>query len=87
MQQIITGIIASPGIKIGKAYVYHGSNLIIPKYTVEPRQGGGGCMDPVQQTLEKTKSDIKAHQEQYPGAFRAIMATFSRAILWSSKTP
>ena len=36
MQQLITGIIASPGIKIGKAYVYHGSNLIIPKYTVEP---------------------------------------------------
>jgi phosphotransferase system enzyme I (PtsI) len=86
MQQIITGIIASPGIKIGKAYVYHGSNLIIPKYTVEPDKVEAE-LDRYRQTLEKTKSDIKAIQEQISRSLSRDMADIFSSHLMVLEDP
>ncbi|HNU91701.1 MAG TPA: phosphoenolpyruvate--protein phosphotransferase [Spirochaetota bacterium] len=81
MQQLITGIIASPGIRIGRAYVYHGSNLIIPKYTVEP----GGVEEELgryNRALEKTKNDIQSIREQISKSLSRDMADiFSSHLL------
>lgn len=63
MHKITSGIIASPGIKIGKAYIYQGSNIIIPKYTITEEQLGTENAR-YENALEKTKNDIKSIQEQ-----------------------
>ncbi|TAL30744.1 MAG: phosphoenolpyruvate--protein phosphotransferase [Spirochaetes bacterium] len=63
MRTVITGIIASPGIKIGRVYLYRGNNIIIPKYTI----GEDQVEDELKRyhaALEKTKNDILDIQEQ-----------------------
>ena len=86
MQQLITGIVASPGIKIGKAYVYHGSNLIIPKYTVEP-ESVEDELDRYRRTLEKTKSDIQSIQEQISKSLSRDMADIFSSHLMVLEDP
>jgi phosphotransferase system enzyme I (PtsI) len=60
---ITKGIIASPGIRIGKAYVFQSEKIIIPKYTISEH-------DVVAEisrfglALEQTKNEIKKIQEQ-----------------------
>ncbi len=63
MRSVITGIIASPGIKIGKAYIYRGNNIIIPKYTIDEALIEEEVLR-YQAATEKTKRDILDIQEQ-----------------------
>ncbi len=63
MPIVIKGKTASPGIKIGKAHVYMGSNIVIPKYYITEK-------DIVKElnrfdlALEKTKKELIGIQKQ-----------------------
>lgn len=57
------GIIASPGIRIGKAYVYHGDTIIIQKYTIR-EEDVIFEISRLESAIEKTKTELKAIQEQ-----------------------
>ena len=57
------GIIASPGIRIGKAYVYNGENIIIPKHTIREDDIPFEIAR-FEKAVEQTKNDLKAIQEQ-----------------------
>ncbi len=86
MEKIIKGIIASPGIKIGKAYIYKGSNIIIPKYTIEENQ----IEEEIRRyrlSLEKTKNDIKAIQEQISKSLSRDMADIFSSHLMVLEDP
>ena len=64
MSRTITkGIIASPGIKIGKAFVFQGDKILTPKYILKDHE-----IEPeikrFEKALEKTKHEIQAIQTQ-----------------------
>ena len=61
--RIITGIIASPGIRIGIAYLYKGAKLVIPKYTIAETEISSEIAR-FTAAREKTKNEIKAIQAQ-----------------------
>jgi len=63
MPIIIKGIIASPGIKIGKAFIYRGTNVIIPKYIINENQIEKE-ISRFSRALEKTKKEIMEIQSQ-----------------------
>jgi len=61
--KIITGIPASPGIRIGKAYLYRGMKVIIPKYSLKDDE----VQDEIarfEKALITTKEQIRAIQQQ-----------------------
>ncbi len=62
-KHITTGTIASPGIKIGKAYVLQGHKVFIPKYTLRNDEVEKELAR-YEMALEKTKSDIREIQQQ-----------------------
>ncbi|HOT44709.1 MAG TPA: phosphoenolpyruvate--protein phosphotransferase [Spirochaetota bacterium] len=57
------GIIASPGIRIGKAYVYHGDTILIQKYTIR-EEDVTFEISRLESAIEKTKAELKSIQEQ-----------------------
>ncbi|OHD64840.1 MAG: phosphoenolpyruvate--protein phosphotransferase [Spirochaetes bacterium RBG_13_51_14] len=57
------GIVASPGIRVGKAYVYHGDKIIIPKYTIREDEITYEIAR-FEKAVEQTKEELKAIQEQ-----------------------
>ena len=64
MSQVIEkGIIASPGIRIGKAFLYHGQTIIIRKYTIREDEVSIE-ISRFEKAVEQTKNEIKAIQEQ-----------------------
>ncbi|HOT20560.1 MAG TPA: phosphoenolpyruvate-utilizing N-terminal domain-containing protein, partial [Spirochaetota bacterium] len=63
MSKSIEGVIASPGIVIGKAYIYRGDNIIIPKYTI-PAEQVEKEIKRYDESVKKTKEEIKAIQSQ-----------------------
>jgi phosphoenolpyruvate-protein phosphotransferase (PTS system enzyme I) len=67
------GIIASPGIRIGKAYVYHGEKIIIPKYTIREDDISFEIAR-FEKAVEQTKDDLKAIQEQIAHSLSRDMA-------------
>ncbi len=56
-KRIKKGIIASPGIKIGKAAVFHGNNVKIPKYNISDRNIDQE-IERFNNALEKTRDEI-----------------------------
>ncbi len=67
------GIIASPGIRIGKAYVYHGAKIIIPKYIIHENDITFEIAR-FEKAMEQTKDDLKAIQEQIARSLSRDMA-------------
>jgi phosphoenolpyruvate-protein phosphotransferase (PTS system enzyme I) len=67
------GIIASPGIRIGKAYVYHGAKIIIPKYLIHENDITFEIAR-FEKAVEQTKNDLKAIQEQIARSLSRDMA-------------
>ncbi|HOD15630.1 MAG TPA: phosphoenolpyruvate--protein phosphotransferase, partial [Spirochaetota bacterium] len=67
------GIIASPGIRIGKAYVYHGAKIIIPKYIIHENDITFEIAR-FEKAVEQTKDDLKAIQEQIARSLSRDMA-------------
>jgi phosphoenolpyruvate-protein phosphotransferase (PTS system enzyme I) len=63
MSSIIKGINVSPGIKIGKAYVYMGTNVFIPKYKISANDIDNEIKR-FDAALKKTKKEINDIQNQ-----------------------
>lgn len=64
MSQVIEkGIIASPGIRIGKAFLYHGQTVIVRKYTISEDEVSIE-ISRFEKAVEQTKNELKAIQEQ-----------------------
>ncbi|HOW83339.1 MAG TPA: phosphoenolpyruvate--protein phosphotransferase [Spirochaetota bacterium] len=64
MSQTITkGIIASPGIRIGKAFVYQGNKIIIPKYMLRDSEIEAE-LQRYERAFQKTKKEIQSIQTQ-----------------------
>jgi len=61
--KIISGIVASPGIRIGKAYLYKGAKVIIPKYTILDDEVDSQ-ISRFDLAREKTKNEIRTIQQQ-----------------------
>jgi phosphoenolpyruvate-protein phosphotransferase (PTS system enzyme I) len=61
--KVISGIVASPGIRIGKAYIYKGAKVIIPKYTILDGEVDSQ-ISRFEVAREKTKNEIKSIQQQ-----------------------
>jgi len=63
---ITKGIIASPGIRIGKAYLFQTGKIIIPKYTISENDVASE-ISRFELAIEQTKNEIKGIQEQIAG--------------------
>jgi phosphotransferase system enzyme I (PtsI) len=61
--KITKGVIASHGIKIGKAFVYQGEKIFIPKYYIKEEEIDSE-LNRFQVAIDKTKIDIAAIQQQ-----------------------
>jgi phosphotransferase system enzyme I (PtsI) len=68
-----TGIIASPGIRIGRAYIYKTTDIIIPKYSIDESDVESEIAR-VRESLKRTKEDITAIQEQISHSLSRDMA-------------
>jgi phosphotransferase system enzyme I (PtsI) len=86
MSEKISGIIASPGIRIGKAHVYKTSEAIIPKYSIRDKDVEAE-VDRYRQSLEKTKAEIMAIQEQISKSLSKDMADIFSSHLMVLEDP
>lgn len=81
MSTIITGTVASPGIVMGKAYIYRGTSFIIPKYKIEDDYIDSE-LSRFAIALHKTKNDIKEIEQQIEKNLSKEMASiFSSHIM------
>jgi phosphotransferase system enzyme I (PtsI) len=80
-KRIKKGIIASPGIKIGKAIVFHGDEVKIPKYHIEEDQ----LIDEINrfgEAVEKTAREIIEIQEKIANEnFNDLAEIFSTHLM------
>ncbi|MCL1833504.1 MAG: phosphoenolpyruvate--protein phosphotransferase [Leptospirales bacterium] len=80
-KRIKKGIIASPGIKIGKAIVFHGDEVKIPKYHIEEDQ----LVDEINRfvgAVEKTAREIIEIQEKIANeSFTDLAEIFSTHLM------
>jgi phosphoenolpyruvate-protein phosphotransferase (PTS system enzyme I) len=87
MSTIITkGIIASPGIRIGKAYVFQSGKIIIPKYTIS-EDDIANEISRFERAVEDTKNDIKGIQAQIAGNLSKDMADIFTSHLMVLEDP
>jgi phosphoenolpyruvate-protein phosphotransferase (PTS system enzyme I) len=84
--KIIKGIVASPGIRIGKAFIYKGTNIVIPKYTIAETQ-----IEPeiarFESAREKTKNEIRMIQSQMAQNFSTEMADIFASHIMALEDP
>lgn len=74
MSRTITrGIIASPGIRLGHAFIYKGSKIIIPKYKLRDDLIDSE-LERFDQALEKTKKEIQSIQTQIASSLSKEMS-------------
>jgi phosphotransferase system enzyme I (PtsI) len=86
MSKSIEGVIASPGIVIGKAYIYRGDNIIIPKYTI-PAEQVEKEIKRYDESVKKTKEEIKAIQSQIATSLSSDMADIFQSHLMVLEDP
>ncbi|HOS41184.1 MAG TPA: phosphoenolpyruvate--protein phosphotransferase, partial [Spirochaetota bacterium] len=81
MPQRIKGTVASPGIRIGRAYVYQTSKVYIPKYDITVDQIDAEIIR-FEDAIRKTKEEIKSIQGQIATSLSKDMADiFSSHIM------
>ncbi len=74
MSIIITkGTIASPGIRMGKAYIYHGDNIPVPKYQIGEKDVESEIQR-LHNAMETTKKEILEIQKQIASGLSKDMA-------------
>ncbi|TFH40398.1 MAG: phosphoenolpyruvate--protein phosphotransferase, partial [Chrysiogenales bacterium] len=74
MSLVITkGTIASPGIRIGKAYVHHGETIIIPRYAI-PETEVDREIERFERAVVETKNELEAIQDQIAASLSKEMA-------------
>ena len=83
---IKNGIIASPGIKMGKAYVCQGSQVIIPKYYILEQEIEAE-LQRFETAIEKTKADIEKIQNQLKNSLSKDMANIFSSHLMVLEDP
>ena len=83
---ITKGIIASPGIRIGKAYVFQGVKIIIPKYIINENDITFEIAR-FERAVEETKDEIKGIQEQIAGNLSKDMADIFTSHLMVLEDP
>ncbi|MFH0974622.1 MAG: phosphoenolpyruvate--protein phosphotransferase [Spirochaetota bacterium] len=86
MSTVIKGTSASPGIKIGKAYIYMGSNIIIPKYKIN-KNDVEKEIERFNAALEKTKTQINEIQIQIAGYLSKDLANIFSTHLMVLEDP
>ncbi|MBN2040782.1 MAG: phosphoenolpyruvate--protein phosphotransferase [Spirochaetes bacterium] len=82
----IKGTSASPGIKIGKAHIYMGSNIVIPKYKINKKDIDNE-LKRFEAALEKTKKEINAIQSQISDNLSKDMANIFSSHLMVLEDP
>jgi phosphotransferase system enzyme I (PtsI) len=80
------GIIASPGIRIGKAYLYKTTEIIIPKYTIQ-NEDVTSEIERFRNSITKTKEEITSIQEQIASSLSADMADIFTSHLMVLEDP
>lgn len=80
------GIIASPGIRIGKAYLYKTAEIIIPKYTIKDEDVQSE-IERFRNSISKTKEEITSIQEQIASSLSNDMADIFTSHLMVLEDP
>lgn len=80
------GIIASPGIRIGKAYLYKTTEIIIPKYTIKDEDVVSE-IERFRNSIKKTKEEITSIQEQIASSLSSEMADIFTSHLMVLEDP
>ena len=83
---LIKGTIASPGIKIGKAFVIEGNKIIIPKYHIREDEVQEE-LDRFEQGFEKTREEIIAIQKQIANSLSNDMSDIFMSHLMMLEDP
>ncbi len=83
---VIKGITASPGIRIGKAFIYNGVNVVIPKYHLADTEVENE-VGRFEEALIKTKHDIIGIQTQVAGSLSSDMADIFTSHLMVLEDP
>ena len=86
MSQRIRGTIASQGIRIGKAYVYRGDKVVVPKYNI-PESWVDDELKRLEETVKKTKEDIAGIQTQIAQSLSRDMADIFASHLMVLEDP
>jgi phosphoenolpyruvate-protein phosphotransferase (PTS system enzyme I) len=84
--RIIKGIVASPGIRIGKAYIYKGAMVVIPKYAILESETDNEVAR-LDAAREKTKNEIKGIQSQMAQNLSADMADIFASHVMALEDP
>lgn len=80
-KRIKKGIVASPGIKIGKAFVFHGSEVKIPMYEIDSDKIDVE-LQRFEEALSKTKNEIIEIQNKIAGEeFKDLAEIFSTHLM------
>ncbi|MBN2401579.1 MAG: phosphoenolpyruvate--protein phosphotransferase [Spirochaetes bacterium] len=86
MSTVIKGISASPGIKIGKAHLYLGSNIVIPRYKIN-KNDIERELARFDAALEKTKKEINGIQQQIADSLSKDLANIFSSHLMVLEDP
>ncbi len=86
MSTVIKGTNASPGIKIGKAHLYLGSNIVIPKYKIN-KNDIERELSRFDSALEKTKKEINGIQTQIASSLSKDLANIFSSHLMVLEDP
>lgn len=85
-EKTLKGIIASPGIRIGKAYLYKGVNLVVSKYNIDDNE----VEDEKARlflAVDKTKEEITAIQKQVANSLSKDMGDIFTSHLMVLEDP
>ncbi len=86
MSITVKGTIASPGIRMGKAHIYKGNNLTIPKYTIQDNQVENEISRFIT-ALAETSRDIKKIEQQISTKLSKDMANIFTSHLMVLEDP
>jgi phosphoenolpyruvate-protein phosphotransferase (PTS system enzyme I) len=86
MSIVIKGSNASPGVKIGKAHLYMGSNIVIPKYKIN-KNDIERELTRFETALEKTKKEINGIQAQIASSLSKDLANIFSSHLMVLEDP
>ncbi|MBP9022431.1 MAG: phosphoenolpyruvate--protein phosphotransferase [Spirochaetes bacterium] len=85
-REILNGIVASPGIRIGTAYLYKGARIVIPKYTISESEVEQQ-ISRLNVAVSKTKQEIKEIQQQVASSLSDEMADIFTSHLMVLEDP
>lgn len=85
-REILNGIVASPGIRIGTAYLYKGARIVIPKYSISESEVEQQ-ISRLNVAVSKTKQEIKEIQQQVASSLSDEMADIFTSHLMVLEDP